>query len=80
MCVQFEYSYASNDDPVRKAVLANMRGSFTKPDKPKVWRLLAEINFLGPTLHISGIFSTLVMLLSNQKIVKAVVILANAVK
>ena len=36
MCVQFEYSYASNDDPVRKAVLANMRGSFTKPDKPKV--------------------------------------------
>jgi len=32
----FDYSYGGSEDPVAKAVLANMRGKYNKPDKPKV--------------------------------------------
>ena len=33
---KFDYSYGGSEDPVAKAVLANMRGKYNKPDKPKV--------------------------------------------
>lgn len=33
---QFKYSFGGSEDPVAKAVLANLRGKFVKPDKPKV--------------------------------------------
>jgi len=32
----FDYSYGGSEDPVGKAVLANMRGKYSKPEKPKV--------------------------------------------
>jgi len=33
---KFNYSYGGSEDPVAQAVLANMRGKYNKPDKPKV--------------------------------------------
>ena len=33
---QFKYSFGGSENPVANAVLANLRGKFTKPDKPKV--------------------------------------------
>jgi len=40
---EFNYSYGGLEDPVAKAVLANMRGKYNKPDKPKVSPLLIVI-------------------------------------
>ena len=33
---QFKYTYGGAENPVGNAVLANLKGKFTKPDKPKV--------------------------------------------
>lgn len=38
MKLQLNYTYAANDDPVRRAIIANMRGKFSRPEKPKVRR------------------------------------------
>ena len=39
---QFKYTKAANENPVGNAVLANLRGKFAKPEKPKV-RFLVSI-------------------------------------
>jgi len=33
---EFKYTYGGAENPVGNAVLANLKGKFTKPDKPKV--------------------------------------------
>ena len=33
---QFKYSFAKSEDPVGNAVMANMKGKYIKPEKPKV--------------------------------------------
>jgi len=39
----FNYSYGGSEDPVAQAVLANMRGKYNKPDKPKAVPVRCEI-------------------------------------
>ena len=42
MLFKFDYSYGGSEDPVGKAVLANMRGKYSKPEKPKVCMILTS--------------------------------------
>jgi len=47
----FDYSYGGSEDPVAKAVLANMRGKYNKPDKPKAVPVRCEICSLTVSCH-----------------------------
>jgi len=48
---EFNYSYGGSEDPVAKAVLANMRGKYSKPDKPKAVPVRCEICSLTVSCH-----------------------------
>lgn len=47
----FDYSYGGSEDPVAKAVLANMRGKYNKPDRPKAVPVRCEICSLTVSCH-----------------------------
>lgn len=50
---EFNYSFASDEDPVRNAVLANMRGNFNKQDKPKAVPIRCEVCNITVTCQVT---------------------------
>jgi len=50
---EYNYSFASDEDPVRNAVLANMRGNFNKPDKPKAVPIRCEVCNISVTCQVT---------------------------